>query len=108
MVSDLAAHLGVERGAVQHDQHAVLALACLVGGDGIGQLFAVRQGDEADVLGVADVLCPAAYGDDRTIGGGVLVQRNDLSAFHSFSPYRFYKRKRQLFSLKVQGEQAVL
>ena len=43
---------------------------------------AVRQGDEADVLGVADVLCPAAYGDDRTIGGGVLVQRNDLSAFH--------------------------
>ena len=69
---------------------------------------AVRQGDEADVLGVADVLCPAAYGDDRTIGGGVLVQRNDLSAFHSFSPYRFYKRKRQLFSLKVQGEQAVL
>ena len=61
-----------------------------------------------DVLGVADVLCPAAYGDDRTIGGGVLVQRNDLSAFHSFSPYRFYKRKRQLFSLKVQGEQAVL
>ena len=30
--------------------------------------------------------------DDRTIGGGVLVQRNDLSAFHSFSPYRFYKR----------------
>jgi hypothetical protein len=43
---------------------------------------AVGQGDEADVLGVADVLCPAAYGDDRTIGGGVLVQRNDLSAFH--------------------------
>ena len=43
---------------------------------------AVRQGDEANVLGVADVLCPAAYGDDRTIGGGVLVQRNDLSAFH--------------------------
>ena len=53
---------------------------------------AVGQGDKADVLGVADVLCPAAYGDDRTIGGGVLVQRNDLSAFHSFSPYRFYKR----------------
>ena len=46
VVSDLAAHLGVERGAVQHDQHAVLALACLVGGDGIGQLFAVRQGDD--------------------------------------------------------------
>ena len=46
---------------------------------------AVRQGDEADVLGVADVLCPAAYGDDRTIGGGVLVQRNDLSAFHGIS-----------------------
>ena len=43
---------------------------------------AVGQGDKADVLGVADVLCPAAYGDDRTIGGGVLVQRNDLSAFH--------------------------
>ena len=43
---------------------------------------AARQGDEADVLGVADVLCPAAYGDYRTVGGGVLVQRNDLSAFH--------------------------
>ena len=70
---------------------------------------AVRQGDEADVLGVADVLCPAAYGDDRTIGGGVLVQRNDLSAFHSVcSPFRYKMKKTALFSLKVQGEQAVL
>ena len=43
---------------------------------------AVRQGDEADVLGVADVLCPAADGHHRAVGGGVLVQRNDLSTFH--------------------------
>ena len=46
---------------------------------------AVRQGDEADVLGVADVLCPAADGHDGAVGGGVLVQRNDLSAFHGIS-----------------------
>ena len=35
VVSDLAAHLCIERGTVQHDQHAVLGLARLVGGDGI-------------------------------------------------------------------------
>ena len=35
MVSDLAAHLGVERRAVQNDQNAVLGFACLVGGDGV-------------------------------------------------------------------------
>ena len=44
---------------------------------------AVRQGDEADVLGVSDVLCPAADGDLGAVGGGVLEQRNDLGAFHS-------------------------
>ena len=43
---------------------------------------AVRQGDEADVLGVADVLCPAADGDLGAVGGGVFEQRNDLGAFH--------------------------
>ncbi len=58
---------------------------------------AVRQGDEADVLGVTDVLGPAADGDHRAVGRGVLVQRNDLSTFHSVSPLSdFYKRKRQL------------
>ena len=50
VVSDLAAHLGVERGAVQHDQHAVLGLACLVGGDGIDQLLAVGQGQDLGLL----------------------------------------------------------
>ena len=70
---------------------------------------AVRQGDEADVLGVADVLCPAADGDLGAVGGGVFEQRNDLSAFHSVcSPFRYKMKKTALFSLKVQGEQAVL
>lgn len=33
VVSDLAAHLCIERGTVQHDQHAVLASPGLVGGE---------------------------------------------------------------------------
>ena len=47
---------------------------------------AVRQGDEADVLGVSDVLCPAADGDLGAVGGGVFEQRNDLGTFHDSSP----------------------
>ena len=47
---------------------------------------AVRQGDEADVLGVADVLCPAADGDLGAVCRGVLEQRKDLGTFHSSSP----------------------
>ena len=43
VVSDLAAHLCIERGTVQHDQHAVLGLARLVGGDGIGQSLLVAH-----------------------------------------------------------------
>ena len=43
------------------------------------------------------------------VGGSVFEQRNDLSAFHSVcSPFRYKMKKTALFSLKVQGEQAVL
>ena len=55
---------------------------------------AVRQGDEADVLGVTDVLGPAADGQLGAVGGGVLEQRDDLGTFHSnFPPIKI---KRQL------------
>ena len=43
---------------------------------------AVRQGDEADVLAVADVLGPAADGQDGAVGGGGAVEGCDLGAFH--------------------------
>ena len=43
VVSNLTAHLGVERGVVQHNQNAVLDLARLIGGNGIDQLLTVRQ-----------------------------------------------------------------
>jgi hypothetical protein len=89
---------------------------------------AVRQGDEADVLGVTDVLCPAADGDLGAVRRGALEQRKDLGTFHSSSPFRplykeaFFcpvrgapgcpadktKNKKTAFALKVQGEQAVL
>ena len=65
---------------------------------------AVGQGDKADVLGVADVLCPAADGHDRAVGGGVLVQRNDLSTFHDVPSDKI----KNSFALNFQGEQAVL
>ena len=58
---------------------------------------AVRQGDEADVLGVADVLGPAADGDLGAVGGGVLEQRNDLGTFHNVFPPE-NNEKRQLCS----------
>ena len=45
VVSDLAAHLCIERGTVQHDQHAVLGLARLVGGDGIDELLPLAFSD---------------------------------------------------------------
>ena len=51
VVSDLAAHLGIERGTVQHDQHAVLGLARLVGGDGIDELLPVGQSQNLSLLG---------------------------------------------------------
>lgn len=46
VVSDLAAHLCIERGAVQHDQHAVLGLARFVGSNGIDELLPVRTEPE--------------------------------------------------------------
>ena len=58
---------------------------------------AVRQSDEADVLGVADVLCPAADGDLGAICRGVLEQRKDLGAFHNVFPPE-NNEKRQLCS----------
>ena len=51
VVSDLTAHLGIERGTVQHDQHALLALTGFVGGNGVVQLLAVRQGNDLGGLG---------------------------------------------------------
>ena len=51
VVSDLAAHLCIERGTVQHDQHAVLGLARLVGGDGIDELLPVGQSQNLSLLG---------------------------------------------------------
>ena len=50
VVSDLAAHLCIERGTVQHDQHAVLGLACLVGGDGVNQFLTIGQGQDLGLL----------------------------------------------------------
>ena len=43
VVGHLAAHLGVERSLVQHDQNVFLGL--LIGSDGIGQGLLVAQGD---------------------------------------------------------------
>ena len=54
---------------------------------------AVRQGDEADVLGVADVLGPAADGDLGAVGGGVFEQRNDLGTFHNFFSFSHFKKE---------------
>ena len=48
MVSGLAAHLGVERGLVQHHQHAFLGL--LVGSNGVGQGLLVAQGNHHAVV----------------------------------------------------------
>ena len=47
---------------------------------------AVRQGDEADVLAVADVLGPAADGQLGPVGRGGAVEGCDLGAFHNVLP----------------------
>ena len=76
------------------DLLVVCQLACLQHDLQGLEAAAVRQGDEADVLGITDVLGPAAHGDHRAVGGSVLVQRDDLSTFHLFSSD--IKIKRQL------------
>ena len=71
------------------DLLVVCQLACLQHDLQGLEAAAVRQGDEADVLGITDVLGPAAHGDHRAVGGSVLVQRDDLSTFHlSFLRYK--------------------
>ena len=52
MVCGLTAHLSVERGLIENDQHAFLGL--LVGGDGVGQslLIAQRHNDAVALEGV--------------------------------------------------------
>src|SRR5699024_4464773 len=49
---------------------------------------AVRQGDEADVLAVEDVFGPAADGQNGAVGGDGVVKGCDLSAFHTFPPFK--------------------
>ena len=48
VVGSLTAHLSVERGLIQHHQHAVLCL--LVGGNGVGQGLLVAQSNDSAVV----------------------------------------------------------
>ena len=43
VVCDLTAHLGIERGLVQYDKHALLDLAGFIGGNGVHKLLAIGQ-----------------------------------------------------------------